>query len=66
MPAGISGPLIVIGIFVLLGAMIGADVSLWPWDEPLSFLWPLAIGTSIGFVVGIAIVWRVRHAEGLS
>ena len=58
--------MIVIGIFVLLGAMIGVDVALWPWDEPMSMLWPAAIGSILGFFAGVGIVWTVRQVESLS
>lgn len=65
MPTRIWGPLIVIGIFALAGGLIGVDVALYPWDEPISFPLPTLLGLILGFITGLVIVWRVRQAEQL-
>jgi hypothetical protein len=63
MPSRIWGPLIVIGIFALAGGLIGLDVGLWPWDEPISVPIPIIVGSIAGFLTGILIVWAVRQVE---
>ena len=63
MPSRIWGPLIVIGIFVLAGALIGVDIAMWPWKEPISLPVPTTLGSIIGFIAGVFIVWAVRQAE---
>jgi hypothetical protein len=65
MPSRIWGPLIVIGIFALAGGMIGADIALWPWDEPVSLPIPITVGLIAGFIAGVFIVWVVRQVEEL-
>ena len=63
MPSRIWGPLTVMGIFALAGALIGADIALWPSDTPMSLPIPIAIGSVVGFVVGVFVVWVVRRIE---
>jgi hypothetical protein len=65
MPSRIWGPLIVIGIFALAGGLIGADIALWPWDEPISLPIPVTVGAIAGLVAGVLIVWVVRQVEDL-
>jgi hypothetical protein len=64
-PRRIWGPAIVIGVYGLAGGLIGADVALWPWDTPLSLPVPVTIGIITGLLVGVIIVWAVRHAEDI-
>jgi hypothetical protein len=66
MPSRIWGPLIVMGIFALAGGLIGADIALWPWDEPVSLPIPVTIGSVIGFLAGVFTVWVVRQVEELN
>lgn len=58
--------MIVMGIFTLLGAMIGVDISLWPWDSPVSMTFTVCVGTGLGFFLGVAVVWTVRQTEDLN
>jgi hypothetical protein len=58
--------LIVIGIFALAGAIIGADIALWPWDEPISLPIPTTLGLIAGLLAGLLIVWAVRQVEELT
>jgi hypothetical protein len=66
MPSRIWGPLIVIGIFALAGGLIGADIALYPWDQPISLLISVTLGVIIGFFTGVFIVWAVRQVEELN
>jgi hypothetical protein len=66
MPSRIWGPLIVITIFTLLGAVIGTDIALWPWDESVSLPLFLFLGIAVGLIAGVGIVWRIRQAEDLT
>jgi hypothetical protein len=66
MASRIWGPLVVIGIYALAGALIGADIALWPWDSPVSLPVPTGIGLIAGFFAGLFIVWVVRQVEELS
>jgi hypothetical protein len=66
MPSRIWGPLIVIGIFALAGGLIGADIALYPWDQPISLLIPVTLGVILGFFTGVFIVWAVRQVEELN
>jgi hypothetical protein len=63
MRSRIWGPLIVMSIFALAGGFIGADIALWPWDEPLSMPIPVTLGSILGFLAGAFIVWMVRQSE---
>ncbi len=54
------------GIFALAGGLIGADIALWPWDEPVSLPIPVTIGSVIGFLAGVFTVWVVRQVEELN
>jgi hypothetical protein len=63
MPSWIWGPLAVIGIFALAGGLIGADIALFPWDEPMSLPIPVTIGLLVGFFTGVFIAWGVRRVE---
>ena len=63
MPSRIWGPLIVIGIFALAGALVGVDIALYPWEDPVSIPLPTVLGLIIGFITGVYIVWRVRQSE---
>jgi len=65
MPTRIWGPLIVIGIFTLAGGLIGADIALFPWDQPISLPIPVTLGTIVGFFTGVFIVWAIRQVEDL-
>ena len=53
----------VIGVFSLAGALIGADVALFPWDDPIRFPVPVTVGLILGFLTGLFIVWVVRQVE---
>jgi len=53
------------GVFALAGGLIGADVALFPWDNPISMPVPVAIGTVVGFLSGAIITWTIRQMEGL-
>jgi hypothetical protein len=66
MPSRIWGPLIVVAIWALAGALIGADVALWPWDQPVSVPLPTGLGLVAGFLAGVFIVWAVRQVEELN
>jgi len=66
MPSRIWGPLIVIGIFALAGGLIGADIALYPWDQPISLFISVTIGVIFGFFTGVFIVWAVRQVEELN
>ena len=63
MPSRGWGPWVVIAIYTLAGGLIGVDIALWPWDQPVSFQVPTAIGAVAGLLAGIIIVWVVRRAE---
>jgi len=66
MPSRIWGPLIVLGIYTLAGALVGLAMAMWPGGDTSALTAPLAIGTLAGFVVGILIVWFVRESEGVT
>jgi NhaP-type Na+/H+ or K+/H+ antiporter len=57
--------LIVIGIFSLAGALVGADIALWPWEDPISLPIPTVVGLIVGFLSGVLIVWAIRRVEEL-
>lgn len=57
------GPVIVIGIYALAGGVIGADIALWPRDNPISLPVPTMVGLVSGLVAGVLIVWFVRQME---
>jgi len=65
MPTRIWGPLTVIGVFGLAGGLIGADVALYPWDNPVSLPMSITIGTVVGLLSGAFITWTIRQMEGL-
>jgi hypothetical protein len=66
MPVRIWGPLTVIGVFTLAGALVGADIALFPWDDPISLPIPVTIGLIVGFLSGAFIVWTIRQVEQLN
>lgn len=61
----IWGPKVVIGVFTLAGGLIGGDVALWPWSQPMSFEIPVAVGLLSGFLAGAFIAWAIREVEVL-
>ena len=56
----------VIGVFTLAGALVGADIALFPWDDPISLPIPVTIGLIVGFLSGAFIVWTIRQVEQLN
>ena len=65
MASRVLGPLIVVGIYTLAGGLIGADIALWPWDDPISLSNLTTLGATGGFIAGVLIVWVVREVEAL-
>jgi len=55
----------VIVVFTLAGAIIGGDIALWPWDEPIPFRIPVATGLLTGLLAGVFIAWVVRQVDEL-
>ena len=66
MRSRIREPLTVIGLFTLAGGIIGFDIGIWPWDDPMGLTLPVVIGVIAGFLVGVFIVWAVRQFESVT
>jgi len=66
MPTRIWGPLTVIGVFTLAGGLFGADIALFPWDVPVALPLPVTLGSIVGFLAGVLIVWIVRQVEEIN
>ena len=63
MASRLWGPWTVILVFTLAGGLIGGDIALWPWDEHVSFVIPVASGLLTGGLAGTFIAWFVRQME---
>ena len=59
------GPWTVIIVFTLAGTLIGGDIALWPWDEPISHTIPVIAGFLTGGLAGVIIAWFVRQTQEL-
>ena len=66
MASKLWGPWTVIIVFSLAGGLIGGDIALWPWDEPISHTIPVVAGVLTGFLVGVFLAWFVGQMQELS
>ena len=65
MASRLWGPWSVVFVFTLAGALVGGDIALWPWDEPIPFNIPVATGLLTGLLIGVFIAWVLRQVEEL-
>jgi hypothetical protein len=63
MASRLWGPWTVILVFTLAGGLIGGDIALWPGDERVSFVIPVASGLLTGGLFGAFIAWFIRQMD---
>jgi hypothetical protein len=59
------GPKTVVIVFAIAGGLIGGDIALWLWDEPVSMMIAIGTGLVTGGVAGRIIAWFVRQMGDL-